>query len=287
MAFAIGSFAQDVVEEQPILRSKKGEAYLPVADEWGLGISANPFLDYLGNFLNGNTGNDGPDFDFANNPANNIALFGKLIKDENTAYRVRFNVSYFSNSEKAVVGKNEVNPDPNYPAFVEDWEKENTLAIVIAPGIEKRRGSTRLQGIYGAELVLGFNNTKTSYEYGNAMSADFNGGALISHNFGSNLPAFGTRVTEDKSGASFLVGARGFIGVEYFFAPKISIGGEFGYMAGFVTQRKGVVTTETWDGSTVSTRKTKTDYYDGGTGLTSFGIGLDNLNGAINLLFYF
>jgi hypothetical protein len=46
--------AQDAsTSSESVITSKKGEAYLPVADEWGLGISANPFLDYLGNFING------------------------------------------------------------------------------------------------------------------------------------------------------------------------------------------------------------------------------------------
>lgn len=298
-AFAIAAIAQEVTTttaaEAPVLKSKKGEAYLPVAGEWGLGVSANPFLDYLGNFLNGyDNFNDGPNFQFASNPANNIAVFGKLIKDANTAYRVRFNVGVRSNTNKAVVSQNQINPDPAYPAFTDDWQKVNTTAIVIAPGIEKRRGSTRLQGIYGGELVLGFNNTKVSYDYGNAMSADFN--APITNDFdnygygdnilGGNEAAASVRVVEDKSGSNFLVGARGFIGVEYFFAPKISIGGEFGYMLGFQTQRRATITAETWDAASVNTREIKIDEYRNG-GVTSMGIGLDNLSGSINLLFYF
>lgn len=293
--FSMGALAQDVVTEAPVLKSKKGEAYLPEADEWGLGISADPFLNYLGNFINGyDAPNSSPDFGFAANPANNIAIFGKLIKDANTAYRVRFNIGVRSSTNKAVILQNEINADPNYPAFADDLQKVNVMAIVIAPGIEKRRGSTRLQGIYGAELVLGFNNTKVSYDYANAMSADFN--APITNDFeslgyGENIilgnegDAF-VRVTEDKSGSSFLAGARGFVGVEYFFAPKISIGGEFGYMIGFETQRRATITAEIWDSATVAPREVKLDEYRNG-GVTSLGIGLDNLSGSINLLFYF
>jgi hypothetical protein len=295
-ALSFATFAQDVTttSEAPVIRSKKGEAYLPVADEWGLGVSANPFLDYLGNFLNGSDANSSPDFDFTSNPANSIAVFGKLMVDENTAYRVRFNVGVRSTTNKAVVLQNEINADPNFPAFTDDWQKVNTTAIVIAPGLEKRRGSTRLQGIYGGELVLGFNNTKVTYDYGNPMSADFN--APITNDFdgtgfGENIlagneAAASVRVVEDKSGSNFLVGARGFIGVEYFFAPKISIGGEFGYMFGFQTQRRAVITAETWDGANVAPREVKIDEYRNG-GVTSIGVGLDNLSGSINLLFYF
>lgn len=292
---ATAGYSQDVATtEAPVLTSKKGEAYLPVADEWGLGVSANPFLDYLGNFLHGDFYNDGPSFEFAENPASNIAIFGKLMKDANTAYRVRFNVSVLSNTNKAVVLQNELNPTPGFPAFADDWQKVNTTAIVIAPGIEKRRGSTRLQGVYGAELILGFNNTKVSYDYGNAISADFaaprttdfsytgNGGNILA---GSD-DAADLRVVEDKSGSNFLVGARGFVGVEYFFAPKISIGGEFGYLIGYQTQRRATITAETFDGANAGPREIKIDEYRDG-GATNFGIGLDNLSGSINLMFYF
>src|SRR5690606_23491952 len=292
---AFAGYAQEITsEESVVIKSKKGEAYLPVADEWGLGVSANPFLDYLGNFINGNTSNTSPDFSFAPNPANNIAIFGKLVKDANTAYRVRFNIGYTSNTNKAVVMQNLIDADPFYPAFADDWQKVNTTAIVIAPGIEKRRGSTRLQGVYGAELILGFNNTKVSYDYGNSMSADFNSPFTTDFDYtgyGDNIIAGGSngadvRVTEDKSGSNFLAGVRGFVGIEYFFAPKISIGGEFGYMAGFQTQRRGTVTAEIWDGDAVATRKIKIDDYNNGV-VTSMGIVLDTLNDSINLLFYF
>lgn len=293
---ATAAIAQDATTtststtEAPVLKSKKGEPYLPVTDEWALGISASPFLDYLGNFVNGTNGNNSPDFDFAANPANRIALFGKLMKDEHTAYRIRFNVGIGSQTNKAVVAQNQLNPDPAFPAFTEDWQKVSTTSIVIAPGIEKRRGSTRLQGVYGAELVIGYNSSKVTYDYGNAMSVDFP--TVITTNFGNNIvvgPATNAaaRVTEDKNGASFLVGARGFVGVEYFIAPKISLGGEFGYMFAFQTLAKSTITSESFDGPSAGTRETKTDVFRNGNGVNSIGIGLDNLSGAINLLFYF
>jgi hypothetical protein len=292
---ATAAIAQDATTppsttEAPVLKSRKGEPYLPVTDEWALGVSANPFLDYLGNFVNGTDGNSAPSFNYADNIANRIAVFGKLMKDEHTAYRIRFNVGVGSRTNKAVVVQNQLNPDPAFPAFTEDWQKVNTTSIVIAPGIEKRRGSTRLQGVYGAELVIGYNSSKVTYDYGNTMSADFPG--VITNNFGSNIvvgpPANATaRVTEDKTGASFLVGARGFIGVEYFIAPKISLGGEFGYMFGFQSLAKSTITSESFDGADLSIRETKTDVFRNGNGVNSIGIGLDNLNGSINLLFYF
>ena len=57
-------------------------------------------------------------------------------------------------------------------------------------------------------------------------------------------------------------------------------------MLGFQTQRRATITAETWDAASVNTREVKIDEYRNG-GVTSMGIGLDNLSGTINLLFYF
>lgn len=300
-ALSTSAFAQEVTTTTTTttastssLVSKRGEAYLPVGGEWAIGASANSFLRYAGNLFSGATvQNAAPTFDYASNASNGVGIFGKLMVDENTAYRIRFNVSVRSNIHKAVVAQDQLAPDPNFPAFAEDWRKVNTTAIVIAPGLEKRRGSTRLQGIYGGELVFGLSSSKTIFEYGNAMSTnfttptstEFNGGVFGANGFGNNILG-ATRITEYKFGSNFLLGARGFIGVEYFIAPKISLGGEFGYMLGVQIQGKGLRTDETWDPNTLSTRNTERDVFNN-AGLSSIGIGVDNLNTSINLLFYF
>ncbi|MEI9917673.1 MAG: hypothetical protein WDO14_02600 [Bacteroidota bacterium] len=283
------AIAQDVTSDTPVLKNKKGEAYLPVTEEWALGVSATPFLGYLGNFLNGTLNQGSPAFTYGSNPANNIAIYGKKMIDEHTAYRVRFNVTVRNIINKAVVVQDNVNADPAFPAFAEDWQKATTTAIVIAPGWEKRRGSTRLQGIYGGELVIGMNVNHIKYQYGNPITADFQAPTtsnFAGQGFGNNILGGGARVTEDKQGMNFLVGARGFIGVEYFIIPKISIGGEFGYMLAWQTQRRNTTTSQAWDDGNNNVRETKTDSYSNG-GRTTLGIGIDNLSGSVNLLFYF
>ncbi len=86
---------------------------------------------------------------------------------------------------------------------------------------------------------------------------------------------------------TFGIGVRGFVGVEYFFAPKISIGGEFGWGINFLSTAKGSSETEVWDGTGVKTTETES------AGDSQFHVdtdnlaGVDNLDGSINLLFYF
>ncbi|NQT78499.1 MAG: hypothetical protein HQ565_12345, partial [Bacteroidetes bacterium] len=91
----------------------------------------------------------------------------------------------------------------------------------------------------------------------------------------------GPRTLKEKAGMEFGLGVRAFVGVEYFFAPKISLGGELGWGIGFLSQGKGSVETEKWDGTAVQTITT-----DVGGG-SQFRVDTDNLGGSINLLFYF
>ncbi|MBX2897866.1 MAG: hypothetical protein KF763_20660 [Cyclobacteriaceae bacterium] len=282
--------AQDTsVSESVELKSKRGINILPEAGEWALGVGASPFLSYTGNLLNGNTANTSPSFQFTNNPSNLIAVFGKYMVDANTAYRARFNATINSQIDKAVVVQNELNPDALFPAFTEDWRTTNTKTIVLAAGYEKRRGKSRVQGIYGGELVFALTGNTQKYEYGNQISADFN--TVTTNNFGGNIllgsaAATVQRKTEEKFGNVFTAGVRGFIGVEYFIGPKVSLGAEFGYSFLFRTATRGLVTAERWNPLTNAVLETKIDVNNNGY-FTFLGTSLDNLNGSVNLLFYF
>src|SRR3954465_12408785 len=65
------------------LVSKKGEPILPQKGDWALGIEANPFLQYLGNFFGKSTTNSAPTFNFLGNQV----IVGKYFVDSMTAYR--------------------------------------------------------------------------------------------------------------------------------------------------------------------------------------------------------
>jgi hypothetical protein len=281
--------AQDLTNEPGIIKSKRGFTVLPEAGEWGLGVSANPFLRYLGNIMNSDN-NSEPTFDYPSNPANNIAIFGKYVVDENTQYRVRFNISASSASNRGMLLQDEITPDPLFPNYTQDLQNVTSQSIVLAAGYEKRRGTTRLQGAYGGELVVGYSGSKQTYEYGNPLQVDFT--QPNTYNFGDNIFQDGdgdyvSRKTEQKLAPSLLVGARGFIGVEYFFAPKMAIGGEFGYTLAFRNTGKTEFTTEQWNFDTNAVVKAENNIADEQGGFTSVGFGLDNLSGSINLLFYF
>jgi len=208
------TFAQD-------LTSKKGENYLPQAGDWAISVNANPFLNYIGNFF-GKTGpNVSPTWDFA---ANNSVIVGKYFVEDGLAYRAGINIGFTSQMERALVASATTAGE-----MVEDTKKSTTSGIYLTGGMEWRKGTTRLQGFYGAELGIGFGGgSKEVYTYGNAY--DFT--TLPSQTHGVDAT---TDLIETKQKGGIMFGIRGFIGAEYFVLPKLSIGGEFGWGLGLAT----------------------------------------------------
>lgn len=242
------TYAQD-------LTSKKGEVILPESGDWAIGFDAAPFLDYAGNLFN--SGNTAPTAQFLDS---NMLIYGKYFVDAQTAYRARLRIGFGSHTETTFV-PDATSADPT--DVVEDDVKNSYSAIGIGVGYEKRRGTTRLQGVYGGELLVGFGGSSTEYTYGNDL-ADTGGGA---------------RVTEEKGGSRFMLGIRGFIGVEYFLFPKISIAAEYGWGLAMTSIGESEMTVEV-DGAEDVTTKTSTKN-------SAFGIDTDNNGGQIRLMLHF
>ena len=262
--------AQDLV-------SKKGVPILPEKGDYALGIDAGVFLSYAGNLFNGNLGNAAPAFNFtANNP---LTLYGKYFVDDKTAYRLLLRIGNRSTTSKSyVIQDGQTNPT----VTKEDKWKQSEMNIAIGAGLEKRRGKGRVQGVYGAMALIEYGTFKDVYEYGNDFTAT--NVSPTSTNFGGNIIGFGPgRYTEKKQGSSFSFGVGCFAGVEYFIAPKMSIGGELGWGINFASSGEGEDASEDWDAVTSAVKKT-TDKVAGGSALI---IDTSNFGGCINFLFYF
>jgi hypothetical protein len=293
MAFGVTSaFAQD-------LTSKKGEPILPEAGDWGISVLANPFLSYIGTI--GSASNTAPAFNFIN--GNNL-IMGRYFKDEKTVYRAGLNIGINTQSWTTPVYQDgQTAPAAGVVAStVNDKKSQSTTGIGLTAGIEKRKGKTRLQGYYGAELGIYFSGIHDKYTYGNAFdgnkdpnptTANFGPSAVnptaITSNIATTTPAGVTsRYTDIRTGTAVSVGVRGFLGVEYFIIPKISLGGEFGWGIGVTSQGAGQATVESiYKGTSPSTETVKTGKS------SNFNIGTDNKNnffgptGQIRMNFYF
>lgn len=244
------------------LTSKKGEMYLPEAGDYAIGIDAQPILDYFGNFIGGQGSDDNGAPGFTPHPenlTNGIAIYGKQFIDANTAYRAKARLGFNSSSDRMLV--TDLSPDAGADDTVEDTEKSSDFGITLGLGMEKRRGNTRLQGVYGAQAEIGFASSKMSYEYGNS------------------LEDMGAQLTEMKNGTTLMFGVGVFGGVEYFFAPKMSLGGEYTFGLGISSTGDGETTTDIFDSESI----TDTD-----AGGSSFGLDTGVSGSAsLHLLFHF
>lgn len=273
---ATATFAQDG------LTSKKGEAYLPEAGDWSIGIDANPIINYAGNLFNGNTFNSAGAG--ATWHAPNMAIYGKLFKDENTAYRAMLRIGFGSTTTTNTFDTSTVFGTVNE---LTDEMKTSYNNIVLGGGIEKRRGNTRIQGVYGAMVMIGFGGSSTTYDYGHDFSDATTATWTDNFGAGTTTTSNGPRDTETKNGSTFMLGLQGFIGVEWFFAPKVSLGAEYTWGLAMNSTGEGETTREQWatlPGATANTLVSTTTK----TGKTS-SFGLDTgISGAnISLNFHF
>ncbi len=279
------------------MESKNGEAYLPAAEDWAIGVDATPFLNYFGNLIGGGqNANNAPTWNYL---TTNQTITGKYFAADDMAYRASIRLGFGSMKESNMVADRTNTANPAWPSLdpmVENTAKYGSTNIGIGVGLEKRRGFGRLQGYYGAELGFNISSMKETYTYGNGLTPssaavpvnvtaadDFTGGSmgtsLINGVDGTGTPYQG-RITEYKSGMAFGLGLRGFIGAEYFVLPRIAVGGEFGWGLVFVSQGASSTTHEgvgTAFGGTVDQVATITTE---GNKSSTFSVDTDNVTGV-------
>lgn len=274
--------------------SKNGHQITPETDDWGLAIDIDPILSYIGNMFNGTTDNSAPTWNYVNNSPIPMTITGFMMKDENTAYRGKVRLGFGSNKRTNFVDND--NDTINVPTSkVEDEQKISANNILLSAGIQKMRGKHRVKGLYGAEALIGFTSGKTTYDYGNAMTiinqsptSTVESSWELSEPYSSSASS---RTTEDKSGTGFYIGVRGFIGAEYFFAPKLSIAGEFGWGIGFFSEGEGEISTQFVDNSGLTPVVREVTEKSGKS--SSFTVDTDSGNpwsspsGSLRMTFYF
>lgn len=250
----------------PVLKSRRGIAILPQQNDWCIGFGANPFFNYFGNMFNGSTANNGLNATFA---APNQMIFAKYMKSNEMAYRVSFRLGFNNNVSSFNV--KDMSPGAAVDAVVTDKQKRTSSFIGLGFGFEKRKGnSSRIQGFYGLEGLITYSSGENiNFEYGNGLE---------------NLDTGLIRVKKLKSSSLFSIGCRAFAGVEYFIAPKLSIGAELGYGPNIGFRSSSEQTTEQYD-FTASTSKSEVSVLSPKS--TVFSLDTDNYNGIVKLLFYF
>jgi hypothetical protein len=220
------ALAQDSNREVGTI-SGKGNRILPKQGDFAFGVELNPLFDYIGNMFNAKSDNYAPSFEGID-----FAINGKYFLTDNQAIRIRLLMDLGQVRYKNIVQDDAtiaVNPEAVDPTVYDVYKKsENEFGFSV--GYEFRRGYGRLQGFWGAEAYLGFTKAKGVFEYGNAMTGA-NPTPTTTYGWGtssmSSSPADYRSINTKSS--SFSAGAGLFAGVEYFIAPKMSIGAELNF----------------------------------------------------------
>ena len=267
-----GANAQD----EP-LTGKKGQLILPETGDIGLGVNMIPFFDWFGNSFNNSTNNTYASSNKFFNVFGNSVIMGKYMLSEKTAIRAHFGFNLSSTAENVYVRDNASN---NPVDMVLDTRKRDQGHYTLALGYEMRRGKGRIQGYYGADLIFRLQQISNIYSYGNGYSTT--NIAPTSTNFGGNINGL-DRMLADGGNTTFGVGIRGFVGVEYFVAPKLSLGVEFGWGLALNSTFESTASSEYFD--VVTGEAGIKNEVQGST--TVFSAGVDNMNGAVFMNFYF
>lgn len=222
---------------------KHGRTILPKAGDIAIGLDMIPFFNYLGNFANNTVGNT-YDPSFLSN--NNTFLLKYFLEDE-TAVRLIFRASVLNNKiERYVRDDAAVFADPLSNAVIADVMQISNSDYVLGVGYEKRRGRSRLRGIYGADVYILFCSEKEKYTYGNNYTT-VNTEPTAFH-FGTNIIG-NDRIISRNRGNDFGLGANVFLGVEYFFMTNICLGTEVSWGGNFIKGTQESHVKEYWNNS--------------------------------------
>ncbi|MDR1416849.1 MAG: hypothetical protein LBJ57_05475 [Prevotellaceae bacterium] len=254
-------------ESEPEKRS-----YLPVAGDYSLGVDATPFLTYAGALLS-NGGATAPTFGLKDQ-----GFYGKYFLKDNRAIRAKLKLNAYRESFKESVRNDEVFAS-NPSATVVDNMKNVRTDVELYLGYELRRGHGRVQGFWGGELGFGLGRGKTAYEYGNPMTV-----ANPTPSSASFAGAQNGRSIKNKRGMDFRFSLGAFVGVEYFVASHLSLGGELNLALAASTHGQDELTRQRVENGAVNEFTVRSRNV--GDLASSFGV-KTLVGGNIFMLFYF
>ncbi len=219
----LGMFAQQdstITTPTNNLVSKHGVPILPQAGDFAIGVDALPYINFFGRFFSGSNELQIGD---------NNTLYGKYYLDNNTAVRVEVYTSHVNATDRNYVVDDAANlVNPNSLRQVGDILNTNEHEYGIGVGIQKYRGYGRLRGTYGGQISYYRSKTTEDFTWGNEMNAL--NPTPTSTNWSDLRNAYNpaSRTMKGASGVNNSIAVTALAGVEYFFLPKVCIGGEVG-----------------------------------------------------------
>lgn len=232
----LSSLANSQEINDTILRSKKGIPILPAKNDWAIGADVLPFLQLIGNIF----------YNVPDNETNVIyqTIYSRFMISDNTAIRANFSISNSQTYERVYIQDDAaVFMDPLSRDQTEDSKKTSLSSYGIDLGIMKFRGYGRLKGFYGLHAGYSLYREGYFYSYGNPITSINN---TPSSGFG--YTAEGARMLEKDLGIVNAISGGLIAGIEYYFLPKICIGGEITLSALYAWQSQGNSKYEWWNG---------------------------------------
>ena len=215
--------------------------YLPEAGDFAVSVSANPFINFVGNMFNNSTTNGmnsfggDPYYNYSTTtPA--ISISGKYMFTDELGLRVNLGWIHNSNTNNYYVQDDaEMTVNPLSEKKLIDTWKEATSGGSFSAAMEYRIGKRRVQGVFSAGLLYAFSYKSDKYSFGNAIT-EINQNPSISRELAADSNPEVTNTPDGFSSMRYLkkfndtpsnyAGLILSAGIEWFVAPKISIGGE-------------------------------------------------------------
>lgn len=277
-------------------QEKAEKQYLPEEGDWAIGIDVVPLLKYVGNAFNGSQENEieslgGSPFTKNNRNFRNrmlmpdVSIMGKYMLTDEWALRANVGIMVRSEYDRRYVQDDKaalLNPLSNDKVIDKAHHSRNGMSIAV--GAEYRKGSKRVQGVFGAGLLFAFQNDKTTYSWGNEMTT-INQNPSIAFDRNNETMLGDNRILKNNGqGSDFYTGITGSAGVEWFIAPKISLGAEVNLSLYYLFGNQTYIESEGYNTSTQKI-ETRTDLVSPGN--RGFYIGTESLGGSLNMTFYF
>jgi hypothetical protein len=260
------------------MTSKNGHTILPEEGDWAIQMNAVPLMNMALNAMDimNDNGNNATHPGYVTGFSN--VIVGKYFHDANHATRVKISIETASLSDKTF------GDDPTTDSYEDDvhlmTDKYSMWSMMLGYGKEYRRGHNRLQGFYGYEGLLGLGSGQLD-EDGDGTNTSTN------YEFDTSEWGEGEYEVSSNDGLAIALGARAFVGVEYFAAPKVSIGAEFGWGFNLMMMGRGSMTHEHVEMDDNGNLQTETEDMMGDTAGSYFGFDVDNMNAALTATFHF
>lgn len=273
---------------------RQQKQYTPEAGDFGITISANPLVNYLGNLFNGTAGNTLGDI--GGDPYNPglttlqpaVSFAGKYFISDNFAIRMNFGWmyshdknNYFTTNDAAII------EDPLSNAKVIDSHIANTSGGSFMLGAEYRVGKGRVQGVFGGGLLYAFSRYKVKYAYGNAITElNQRPSTAIDNSTAPAVSGFAYQryLSMFTNAPTHYFGLVGFAGIEWFVAPKISLGAEVNLSAAFNWTKGLYYTSEGFNTQTGNVEEWTELLTPTSSG---FDFGTQNIGANLSINFYF